>query len=235
MLQAEFALMAAVLALYLYDSALLLYGDEAVVSASGRGGWSVRFGSKIQLRGKDLFLPSPLFPHRPIWRLAWRVRAGEPAGDLQWTARRALFAPLAPMIWGMAGAFFVLLPLGLFSRLGDEMVLAAVAVLYFNILALIGWLAWKRASFGVTRRRLAALAFEALVCSPFALNLVRKVSAEMPVDENLIDAARRLLRPQEWSASRAEILQRIGAELDFEEEGSPRTRALEALRAELER
>jgi hypothetical protein len=225
MLQAEIALMLAVAGLYLYDSAFLLYGNEGVVSATGRNGWAVRFGSAIQLCGRNLFIPSPLLAHRPIFRLMWKEEVSAAAVDRDWTERRALFEPLAPLVWGMLASLFVLLPLGLFTRLGDAMVLAAVALLYLNILALLGWLAFKRAAFGVTGRRLAALAFEALVCSPFALNLVRKISAEMSVHEDLIHAARRLQKAEDWDASRKQIIARIDEELDFDE-GAESTRAI---------
>ena len=226
--------MLAAVGLYLYDSALLLYRDEAVVSTVGRSGWAVRFASAVQLRRRYLFIPSPLTPHRPIFRLVWKPENGV-AADRRWTERRALFQPLVPLVWGMLVSIFVLLPLALFFRLGDAMVLAVVTLLYLNILAILGWLALKRASYGLTRRRLAALAFEALACSPFALNLVRKISAEMPVDENLVDAARRLQKAKDWEASRRQILARIDEELDFEHEESRRASALKALKAELAR
>jgi hypothetical protein len=234
-LEAEVALMLAAAGLYLYDSALLLYHDEGVVSTVGRRGWAVRFGPGIQIRGRNLFIPSPLLPHRPIFRLVWKTQTGVAAADRGWTERRTLFEPLAPLVWGMLVSIFVLLPLGLFSRMGDAMVLAAFALLYLNILALLGWIALKRATFGVTGKRFAALAFEALICSPFALNLVRKISAQMPVDENLVDAARRLQKAEGWEASRKQILARIDEELDFEDEKSGRASALKTLKAELAR
>lgn len=226
--------MLAAAGLYLYDSALLLYHDEGVVSTVGRTRWTVRFGSGYQIRGRYLFIPSPLMPHRPIFRLVWNPETGA-AADRRWTERRTLFEPLIPLVWSMLVSIFVLVPLGLFFRLGDAMLLGAVALLYLNILALLAWIARKRASFGLTRRRFAALAFEALICSPFALNLVRKISAEMPVDENLADAARRLQKADDWEASRRQILARIEEELDFEDEGSGRASALKNLKAELAR
>ena len=232
--EAEAGLMLAAAGLYLYDSALLLYRDEGVVSVVGRDGWAVRFGPGIQIRGRYLFIPSPVTPHRPLFRLVWKPETAV-AGDRRWTERRTLFEPLIPMVWGMLVSIFVLLPAGLFFRLGDAMLLAAIAFLYLNILALLGWISLKRASFGLTGRRFAALAFEALICSPFALNLVRKISAEMPVDENLVDAARRLQKAHHWEASRRQILARIDEELDFEDEESGRASALKLLRAELAR
>jgi hypothetical protein len=232
--EAEVGLVLLAAGLYLYDSALLLYADEGVVSTVGRAGWTVRFGPGIQIRGRYLYIPSPLMPHRPIFRLVWKPETTA-AADRRWTERRALFEPLVPLVWGMLASIFVLLPAGLFLRLGDAMLLATLAFLYLNIVALLGWIALKRASFGLTRKRFAALAFEALICSPFALNLVRKISAEMPVDENLVEAARRLQQTHDWEASRRQIIARIDEELDFEAEISGRASALKMLKAELAR
>jgi len=234
MLEAEAGLMALAVGLYLYDSALLLYFNEGIVAPKGRGRWAVSFGSSLQLRGRELFLPPPWTPHRPLFRLAWSLEEPGTAAETGWTERRALFRPLAPMVLGMALAVFVLLPLGLFSRLGERMLLLAVLLLYANIVVALLWFALKRSAFGLTRRRLAALAVEALLCSPFALNLVRKVSSEMPVGEELDHAARRLQAPEDWRESRARLIARIDEELGAEDEASARGAALRARRASLE-
>lgn len=229
---AESVLMACAVGLYLVDSALLLYFNEGVVSPKGRDGWIVRFGSTLRLRGRELFIPSPLAPHRPLFRLAWNPEGGG-AGDPTWTSRRAALSPLAPLVWGMALAVFVLLPLGLFTRLGDAMLLAAVALLYLSIVAALGWLALARRRLGIAGKRLTALAFEALVCSPLAINLVRKVSAEMPANEDLVAAARRLQAPQDWDRARRQFISRIEEELDAEDESSARASLLRKRRQDL--
>ena len=234
-LQEEVALLLLAAGLYLYDSALLLYGDEGVMLPAGRQRWVVSFGTGIQIRGRNLFIPSPFLPHRPVFRLVWTPPSGIAPCERSWTDRRKLFEPLAPLVWGMFVSLFVLVPLGLFSRLGEQMVLAGIALLYLNILAVLGWLAVKRAAFRIGGRRLGALAFEALICSPFALNLVRKLSTEMPVDEDLVDAARRLQKAEDWDASRKQIIAKIDEELDFESEESGRALALKTLKDELAR
>lgn len=231
--EAELALMACAIGLYLYDSAFLLYYNEAVVSPKGRDGWSVSFGSTMHFRGKELFIPFPLTPHRPLFRLTWNLDQPRRACDPGWTSRRAALRPLVPLVWGMALAVFVLLPLGLFSRLGDGMLLAAIALLYLNIVAALGWLALERGRLGIAGKRLAALAFEALVCSPFAINLIRKVSAEMPVQEDLVDAALRLQAPEDWDRTRKQLVARIEEELEAEDEGSARASFLRKRRQHL--
>jgi hypothetical protein len=210
---AEATLMALVAALYLYDSALLLYANEGVLMPKRGGRWVLRLGSTLRLGGREVYVPSPLTLHRPLFRLAWGIEPAAPGGgkapDTTWSARRDAFRPLAPLVWTMAAALFVLLPLGLFSRFGERMLLAALVLLYASIAVAIAWLAARRRSLGLAPKRLAALGFEALVCSPFALNLVRKVSAELRIGEDLVDAARRLQGADDWRESRALLAARL--------------------------
>jgi hypothetical protein len=221
----ELVLMALAIGLYLYDSALLLYSNEGVLIAR-RAGWSVRFASAFRLARKELFLPSPLSPHRPLFRLAWNARSA--AVDTEWSGRARLYRPLAAPVAGMALALYVMLPLGLFSFLGDRLILAALAVLYLNIVVALIWLTYRRSALGLTLRRLGALAFEALICPPFALNIVRKLSCDTPVAEDLADAARRLQSAADWNRTRAQLLNKVGQQLQEEDESSPRGVALRA-------
>jgi hypothetical protein len=167
-----------------------------------------------------------------MFRLAWNVESA--AADQTWDQRRAVFRPLMPLTWGMTLALFVLLPLGLFTRLGEPMLLAAIAVIYANILAALGWLAFKRTAFGLSRKQLGKLAFESLICSPFALNLIRKISLAMPVAEDLVHAARRLLAPEDWSACRTELIAKVDDRLLDYDEGSAEAKALRTYRQTLQ-
>lgn len=232
-LPAEVLLMAIAIGLYLYDSAIMLYINEGILTPRGRG-WSVGFGSnKARLKGMEVFLPHPLLPHRPLFRLAWQFQCNAKEADGNWTTRSALFGPLVPMVWGMALAVFVLLPLGLFSRLGERMLLAAIVLLYLCIVAALLWLGFNRTRFGLSGRRFAGLAFESLLCSPFALNLIRKISAAMPVEEDLVNAARRLQRPGDWNATRIEFIARLDEEIEDEDQDSGRAAVLKDYRQKL--
>jgi hypothetical protein len=232
-LQAELLLMAGAAGLYLYDSALLLYFDEGILAPASRGRWRVLFGSdRFRLMGRGLFIPNPLLPHRPLFRLARRFPSSGRAVDAHWPARRALFQPLAPALWAIGAALFVVLPLGLF-RLGEPALLVAAVMLYGSIAAALVWTGVNRGRLGLSRRRVAALAFESLACPPFALNLVRRISAAMPIDEDLVRAARALQTPRDWDAARLEFIARLDEEIDAEEEGSARLPVLVRSRREL--
>lgn len=219
------------LGLYLFDSAVLLHINEAVITPRRGGGWRLRFGSRhFTIRGLELYLPSPFLPHRPGFRLLWESRPGPVDAPGTWEARRRLFRPVAPLVWSMACALFVLLPLGLYSVLGDWALLLAIAMLYSGIGGALLWLGMKRKQLGLSARRLAILAFELLACPPFAVNVVRRVAAEMPLDADLVAAARALQRPEDWAATRGELISRLDEQIDAEDENSERSALLKQSR-----
>ena len=220
-------LMVLVTALYVFDSVLLLHRNEGVLSAAGAGRWLVDLGSRdLELRGKHLYLPNPLFPHRPLFRLAWSFEGTTAETREEWSILRAAVRPIYPAIWSMAAALFVLLPLGFFTRLGDAALVAALGLLYASIAAALIWTWRNRARFCLGGSQFAALAFESLVCSPLALNLVRKLCARVPVREDLVGAAQRLQSGADWAMTRVRLVERLDEAIESEEEHSPRMAGL---------
>lgn len=219
-------LMAVVIGLYIYDSALLLRRDEGVLVPARRGRWSVELGSQsYQLLGKYVFIPNPFLPHRPLYRAAWRLD-GDHGVQEDWDARRNVLRPIAPLVGAMAVAFFVLLPLGFFTKAGNWALVAALALLYLSIVTTLVWVWRHRSTFMLSGKQYAALAFESLVCSPFALNMVRRLSAHMPALEDLVNASCRLQMAGEWPATRARLVARLDEAIELEEEGSERMAGL---------
>lgn len=234
LLQAEILLMAMAIGLYLYDCALLLYVNEGVVTPARGGRWLVRFGcGRVRLLGRELLVAHPLLPHRPLFRLDWRFPPKSAAAPGDWAALGAALRPLAPMVWGMALALFVLLPLGLFTRAGDPLAIAALVVLYLNLLAALAWLWLRKTDLGIPGRRLALLSFESLVCCPLGLNIVRKISLSLRVEEDLVVAARRLQAAQDWSETCAELIARLEEEMSDEAEDTARLAVLRMSRQQL--
>lgn len=223
MIQTEILLIVTVVGLYLYDSMRLLYYNEGILTPKGKDEWSVCFGTRTyRLLGKEIFFPNPFFPHRPLFRLSWEPEGCAAEEAEHWTANKNIFGPLVPMVWQMALALFILLPLGFFTRLGDHILLTAILLLYVNIIGALLWLWFNRATFNLSRKKFAALAFESLVCSPFALNIIRTLSLNMHTKEDLLNASRRLQNQKDWSVTRTSIIARLDELIDGEESGSER-------------
>lgn len=230
---AEIVLIAAMIGLYLYDSAQLLFCNEAVLVPAGKNGWAVGFGSgRLCIRGKELYIPNPLRIHQPQFRLSWEFeRDKEPSG--QWQPLRRALSPLTPLVWIMAIALFVFFPLGFFTRLGDLWLLLALAALFSSILVALTWLWFHRKELQLSGKRFAGLAFESLVCPPFALNLIRHVTMAMPVEEDLASAARRLQSRANWQQTRGQMIARLTSEIECADDESERYALLHARRQSL--
>lgn len=237
-LHAEALLVAAMLGLYLYDSAQLLYSNEGVLAATLGGRWSLHFGAEhYTLRGKQPFLPNPLLPHRPVFLMHWKQQVLPASGAPQrWTP--PAFGPykvLAPLIWLMALALFGLVPAGLFSRFGNNAIAAGILLFYAGALLALAIVWFKRHALQLTPRQVGALAFESLTCPPFALNLTRHISWKTRPSEELVSASRRLLRKADWSATLPAVIKRIDNAIAYEDEGTPRARTLAEFQASLTR
>lgn len=174
------ALIGGAVLMYLYDAALLLYHEE-VAFETRRRGTPVAGGLMLELGGRQLFLPNPLTPWRPLYRLGWTLQT-RPAPRRRGTASPARLAVrlsvLVPWVGLLSALFAVGLPACLWPGHGAEALLGWMAATYATILATLGVAYAHRRRLGLTGGQIGALARDALLCPPFALNLLRKVSLE---------------------------------------------------------
>lgn len=198
---------------FLYDSAMLLYANEAVLCLRKRK-WLVEFGSpNVTIAGKSVYVASVFALHRPIFRAAWHdcTADKQPAVDLA-TINQSLYA-LAPFAYLSLVAQFIFLPLVLFLSFTTENLILA-AILIYSYIALSGIVVFrKRAHWGLTTKQATALILECLLCPPIALNLVRRISLSFPIKEDLSVIAKTLLSDEDWHAlrTRMEIHTETGA------------------------
>lgn len=171
------ALLGGIVLMYLYDSALLLYHDE--IAFETRRGGIVAGGLVLALGGRLLFVPNPLTPHRPLYRLSWLATAPEAGGGAASLRRLAgRLSVLAPWCLWLLALFFIGLPACLWLSGTNAALLAWLVAMYVSILAALGIAATQRRRLALTNRQLWSLARDALLCPPFALNLLRKISLE---------------------------------------------------------
>ena len=232
----EIQLMALAIGLYLIDSTVMLRPDEGLLVA-GRVRWTARFGlDQFLLGGRAFCMLSPLAPHRPVFRLAWRFDRvdAEPGGTgvlPAWASLAADLRPVAPFTLLAGVALFVLLPIGLFGRLGWPVVLAAMAVFYASTGAALGTLYPRRDRADLGGRRFAGFAFECLACPPFGVNMIRRIGLAQRPSEAFPEVARKVLQADDWAAVQRTCAARLDDAIDAEPDGSPRVDALRRQRA----
>lgn len=222
-----------IVAFYLKDSLLLLHADEAVLVHGLGGRWRAGFGARgFKLAGREPYLVHPFAPHAPVFRLRWTMTASSTPTA---TPKAPVAAPpalvrLAPFAWAAWLLLFVAIPTTVLARWGVTSTLAAVALLYADIVLGLA-MAWRwRAPLHLGGRAFALLAFECLACPPYAANLVRRAAAALGADEDFTAAAARLLPAAALPPVHRECLARIDEQLEAVAEDGPAATALRRAR-----
>jgi hypothetical protein len=207
----QWLLMLAIACLYIYDSSLLLFHNELVMESIGDR-YVVSGGCNMELRGRHVFVPNPLLPHRALARLSWPQESASPWRPSRWKRSRLALRVIAPWTWILWATFFVALPLLLFVGTSVSLLIWLV-VTYLTILGMM-WQTWRlRKVLGLTTRDVWALALDAALCAPFAMNLVRKISIRQSSPTNLHSFADSLLDRDDHASLVALLRERIGISL----------------------
>lgn len=225
---------AAIAALYVHDCVVLLHWNEALLASPWPGKWLPVFGSRtFTLRGMEVALAGVLLPAAPTFRLDWPTESAGPESD-GW---EDYLASLRLVQWCSLAAFIstiVVFPAALLLRVGDGALLFLLAIVYASIGATLIVVCRRRQQLRLTRAALATLAFEVLACPPLGANVARKLSLAVPVREDFVRAARRLLSGADMAQCVAEIKARLREEITAEEEGSVRYNRLREREARLQ-
>jgi hypothetical protein len=222
-------LLGGVIAFYLYDSALLLYHNEIVLIGVGRG-YRVSAGSGFELGGRHVFLPQPWLPHQTLFRVSW-PQQGVYAGNMQgirFNRVRIALTVISPWTLLLLLLFVAGLPYVLFVSGRVETLLAWIVAVYAVIgMTLVQVYRYRRA-LNLAPRAVAAIAFDALLCAPFALNIVRKIGLRQHFELDLRMVARSVLPVAAIHELTAILRERIHTSLGFVESDGPDARALRA-------
>jgi hypothetical protein len=230
--QAELLVIAALL--YLYDSSVLLYSNEAILTGAGPLRWSATTGwTGFLIAGRSLCVLNPFTPHLPSFRLRWDFDGLDyDVKDDAWAALVQEYRVFTPTTWISWGALFVLLPLGMFTAVGAYAVVPALMLSYGSTVLALFQLRRRRAAL-FPGRRLWGFAFECLACPPFAVNIVRRITLAAPIAEPVPLAAVRLLDAEGWAQLRQKCISRIDEALQSAAEDSDERRLLEAQKLRL--
>ena len=219
------------IAFYLFDSSLLLYGNEVAAQRLGKhwtvsGGWNLMFG------GRRVYLPNPLAPHALLVRAQWTVAMTPEPSTLELLGgpfERSL-RTLRWVIVALAALLFTVLPAVSFFYGAGLALLGVFAFAYGLVVAALGVIYFNRAEVGVSRRRFTGLALESLACVPFAINLVRKLSLARAADMSVAALLSTNVDPATRRQTAQLVCARIEEYLVLEDAGSARALELLALR-----
>jgi hypothetical protein len=244
---AELYLVGGALLFYLLDSVLLLYGDELLFAAGLRGWHNVAAGDLL-LFGRRVLVPNPLTPAAPLLRVCWSATsAGGPASDaasgrsaaapIERALAPAFLRALRPLQWGVVALLLLVavgLPTVLYAFGPGPPLLVLLALVYALNLYLTAWLWRVRAVLGLGARACIFLTADLLLCPPFAINLVRKITLQQEPPRDPLMFAHAQFGASQFAALCALLARRVRAELAADEPGGAHHRQLLALCQRLE-
>jgi hypothetical protein len=221
------------IAFYVYDSALLLYGNELALERA-RTGWRTSAGLPLQIARRRPFVPNPLVPGALLFRVRWDVELGGPTdAPFDAEALRTTLTSIRALVTLQALLLLVVLP-PTSILLGAGRLLLAVFVFYYLLtFAVVGILIVKRRTLRVPSRRIAWLALESLLCAPFAANMVRKVALARSEELDWQSIASCEFSRETKDRTLRAVDSRITELLAGEEPGSPRSERFELIRQSL--
>ena len=231
-LQPEYLLFPVGFGLYLFDLSNLLYIDEALFCRSPRGVWTFRLPNGLpELGRRYLAMAQPFRPGTVVLRSSWpakRQKEERPVTEAvlfpRYPLERLRFVGV--LCTGLLPQIFILMPMTYFM-VGPVSFLICVFLVYLQILAMVVWIAFNRRRLQLPISVLAMVAFEAIVCIPFAINSYRKLSAKLyeeRIDPLLI--ADGLLSEEDQAKFRLELSTILDRQLRVTEPGTSRHGAL---------
>ena len=172
--------------LYIWDSARLLSARQLLLVEASRGRLSAIFAdSPYTISGRILAF-CPLFrPYRGAFVAPWGQRWDEPnVLDVTLGAIAKLRSALLPVRVLATWSFVVLFIVGpvLTLKIGPNAAVVYTAIcVYWTVLMALLLVWWQRAELGLTPSQATWLSLDLVICPAFLPNLVRKVTAKLPI------------------------------------------------------
>ena len=231
----ETLLVFGVLGFYLYDSSMLLYINEVVLSR-GRRLWQFGCpGNNWLLLGRRLYIPNPLTPDVAIFRLYWTESNQKRQNDEEsLTAFQAAIVPLQYLMMTLFIFFFVSLPLVLFLYGSGQQLLWMFGIIYVNILLILIFVFRNMGILGISNREYFVLSFESLACAPFSLNILRKITLHRSLKTDPIEFAQKMFDNETFNALVNIVSEKINEQLDFVDIDSPRYFSLKLYKTKID-
>jgi hypothetical protein len=222
----EIQLLLLAIGLYIYDSILLLYPNEAILSAAYNNKWQIKFGYKnTNINGKELFVQNLLLPQRPIFKLFWNYegKSEEQKIQIDWKIHQEQFKILSFPILMIAIAQLIIFPYVIFFYLTDISIIISLIFLYASIIISLLLVYKKINILKISKRKFYLICFECLICPPIAINLARKISLAIPESkEDLLNLSKRILEEHEWNITKKHFITKIEDELQISDENTER-------------
>jgi hypothetical protein len=187
MISSEFEVTLLIIALYTSTCVTVVYANEGVLQRVFRGVRLQIADDRVRIAGRSPIWLNPFTPMFPAFRGQWgRVAAIATAPGLPTRVSEVMDASdvLAPYVFAVFLCAIVGIPAALLLG-GALKALPVVGLAYLAAVVLMVRLWFLRDRFALDGKKFTMLAFESIVCLPFAAGMVRRLSLMLPLSEDL--------------------------------------------------
>ncbi|ENV10261.1 hypothetical protein F966_01436 [Acinetobacter higginsii] len=201
---------------YIYDSAYLyFYNEFNIHKGLGSTFKSQLISRQFNVFHKYLFIPNLFLSHQLLFKCAWKIEDPEPVVHTHDIVHlKNISQTLKPLQWVNILIFVLtiaVLPCLIAFKAGYLAVAISLVVIYSLNLISILFVIVKRGKLQLSWLKIIQLLLDALLCPPFALNLLRKISLNYHAKTDGILLTAQILNQQQYQQLLDEILLDIQA------------------------
>jgi hypothetical protein len=144
--------------------------------------WSYKFPIlSLQLLRKFPFLPNLLTPNIALFQVFWPSRdQGLNINELNTFIKSVLPIQIISVV--LLLLMFICLPIIAFKYGSGVKLLIIFSTIYSLIVCILTYIFNQKHNLKLSNTKFLSIAFESIVCPPFALNMVRKISLNYPIN-----------------------------------------------------
>ncbi len=229
--------------LYLTDLGRLLYANEILLVGGANSKWSaITPADGFIFNRRYAVFPRPHDPGTVVMRFLWPTRTLD-SSVRQLDTRQEIEARLQSLFVPrvlctlLLPEIFLGIPLAYSLPSHNWPTFGMILFIYVQIICLVVWLLFSRNELQLPWKFSVLLAFESLVCPPYAINLHRKVAMKTICRSgaDILDIGECLLAPHRLNMLRDHIRSAIDDRLEGEQDIAKELESLVRLRSRLNR
>ena len=217
----EVFLVLGVFGLYCYDSLMLLNFNELIFTRFTKK-WSYKFPMlNFQLLRKFPFLPNLVTPNAALFQVSWPTSdQGLNIKELNTFIKSVLPIQIISVL--LLLLMFICLPVIAFTYGSGVKLLIIFSAIYSLIVCGLIYIFNQKHNLKISNTKFLSIAFESIVCPPFALNIVRKISLNYPINVDPYTFTKEMFDEQTKKSFKKNFCIIIDKKMNFLEKDSER-------------
>jgi hypothetical protein len=220
----EILLVLGVIGFYTLDSAMLLYSNELVFLENDNHWNFVSPNSKWHFLRKRLYIPNLLSPDTAQFRVFWSsATENEQVIDEESLVEfSGSLSFIRLMVMLLLILFFLELPLVLFWFHTDSLLIVLFGFIYFCIFTMLVHIFRNRKKLALSKKNYFLIAFEAIACPPFAINVLRRITLNRFLADDPVEFAREYFDEDKFQRVKVAVCTKIDERLGMLDFDDPR-------------